>query len=157
MPLKFAPVCKVCGERKTSHPSGLCSRCRRRPINQRVPCKICGTVSSNSPDGICGLCRNALGDSENFDKRIDDVIETMKERIFILEQRKDGQPFSKIAEMLGKSKSVVYESYKRSLNLKAVSGGYDSVDGSYIPAPFEEAAEMDIAAAPSRQKKKDAK
>lgn len=142
MPLVYAPMCKECGKVKTTHPSGLCSRCRRTQKSGAI-CKVCGCALTKNESGICYECSRKLSEKftgSSFNEYADCVIEGLRQSIFILERRKEGLSYADIAEMLGISPSVAFNREKRALRNEIIfAGGYDYIDGSYIRSAEEEA------------------
>lgn len=116
MPLVYAPYCSRCGTTHTTHPSGLCSHCRRRP-KPRVPCRVCGTPT-NHDSGLCHKCRRGAP----LHDKLGSAVEKYKLILSVLEFRQQGCSFSEIAEIVGMSKSAVYELYRDSLHLPEWAG-----------------------------------
>ncbi len=137
MPLVYAPMCKECGKVKTTHPSGLCSRCRRTQKSGAI-CKVCGCALTKNESGICYECSRKLSEKftgSSFNEYADCVIEGLRQSIFILERRKESLSYADIAEMLGISPSVAFNREKRALRNEIIfAGGYDSINGA-ISAP----------------------
>lgn len=152
MGLEYADYCKICGERKTKHESGICCRCRR--IKRNKVCKICRNAMTANPDGICYECRrkglpsNQVRDPE---WRLDQAIKEYSDTLFILQQRKANIPFANIADMIGIPRSSVYGKYRRALNLSTLPGYYEEDEecgkGEFIMPDFsgEELKEMETA------------
>ena len=138
MPLIHADSCSVCHKRKTQHPSGICSRCRR--LKGSTSCKVCGKISTTHSSGVCYKCRKSMkGPEDEFAvERINQAIEDTKVTLFILERRKENETFGKIAEMCGLSKSACYSRFVRACGRDTSTGGIDITDGTYVPSQKEE-------------------
>ena len=113
MPLKKANICSLCGIHRTQHSSGICSRCRRKPLPE-TPCQLCGERKTNHPCGYCYHCRNLVPAAE---ERLAAAIGTQRTILSVLELRQNQKSFTEIAETVGKSKSAVYSIYRRALQL----------------------------------------
>jgi len=133
MGLKYADLCKECGERKTKHPSGICAACRRKievRDNSKRPCKNCGRKLTSSEDGLCGACRQGFARSGyNYESHLIRAIEQTKSTQLILELRLNGNSFATIAEMTGIPVSHVFRSFEKAMGWKSKDRRIDYVDG----------------------------
>ena len=112
MPLKNAPVCSRCNKTRTTHSSGLCSHCRRRPPVRKI-CQFCGDYWTNHESGLCHRCRRDVPAYE----KLEDAILFHKREVDVLELRKNGASFAAIAEAVGCSKSTAHETFRRALQM----------------------------------------
>ena len=133
MGLKYADLCKNCGEHKTKDASGICAACRRKikvGKNSRRPCKNCGRHHTRSEDGLCGTCRQSFARSGyDYEGRLIRAIEQAKSTQRILELRLEGKSFAKIAEMTGIPVSHVFRSFEDAMRWKSKGQRIDYVDG----------------------------
>jgi len=116
MPLKNADLCKVCRTSRTRHPSGVCSKCRKRGEIRPQLCKVCHSALTKSDDGICYRCRIKMKKSStpcSDEDVLKENIKQLKQMQFIMEERLLGKTFSQIADMMGTTKSSVYKKYLR--------------------------------------------
>lgn len=112
MALKYAPFCSRCNTHRTLHPSGICSRCRKRP-NPRSTCILCGCAETNHDSGVCYHCRKKSPHQHD----LDDIIARYKRIVTVLELRKANRSYSEIAHTIGLSKTATYEIYRSALHL----------------------------------------
>ena len=140
MALKYAPLCKVCGEVKTTHESGMCSHCRRKTQKGYI-CRICGSSVTKNENGLCYNCERSLGaKGKPYNVVADDVLEGLRQTIFIIERRKEGRAYSEIAKMLNIPKSVAFNREKQAFRSEMIFAcGYDNVDGCVIPSAEDDA------------------
>jgi len=133
MGLKYADLCKNCGEHKTKDPSGVCAACRRKievRDSSRRHCKNCGRKLTSSEDGLCGTCRQSFARSGyDYEGHLIRAIERMKSTQLILELRLEGNSFAKIAEMTGIPVSHVFRSFEDAMRWKSKGQRIDYVDG----------------------------
>lgn len=112
MALKNAPVCTRCGQHRTTNPTGLCSRCRRRP-HPEVLCTRCGITNTSHESGLCHRCRCHPVSSPSLPA----AIEAQKKILTVLEMRLDGLSFRDIGVALGMSKARAFSIYRSALHL----------------------------------------
>ena len=67
-----AKNCKICGSRKTTHESSICSVCRRR--KKARPCIRCGERKTADESGLCSRCRLHLGRKLSGARPLDQAI-----------------------------------------------------------------------------------
>lgn len=102
MPLIHAPVCSQCKQHRTTHSSGVCSRCRR--LKGQKLCISCGDRETSHESGLCYRCRSKAVEHNDLDH----AIAHYKEVLLALEMLKSGSPYRAIGEVLGKSKAGAY-------------------------------------------------
>ena len=102
MPLIHAPFCTVCEQHRTTHPSGICSHCRR--LKGSKPCRSCGDRTTSHESGLCYRCRSRASDSNN----IDNAIIHYEDVLLALKMLKRNCSFNEIGKVLGKSRSGAF-------------------------------------------------
>lgn len=106
-------VCSMCGIYRTQHPSGTCSRCRRKE-NLQTSYNLCGKKTSNPS---CRYCHHSYNLSPSSTDRLVAAIDAQRTVLDILELRHNNKSFSEIAEAVGASESTVYDIYRHALQL----------------------------------------
>jgi len=133
MGLKYADLCKNCGEHKTIDASGICAVCRRKKEvgkKTRRPCKNCGRQFTRNEDGLFSTCRQGFARTDyDYEGRLIWAIEQAKNTQRILELRLDGNSFAKFAEMTGFPVIHVYRSFEDAMEWKSKDRRIDYVDG----------------------------
>lgn len=113
-------LCSECGKARTKDPSGVCSRCRAKIEGRRARCRICGVRGTSHPSGVCAQCRRART-ADTLDRMgpqikseyIDNLIKNLWEDIALLNHYQDGKSFEEIAEIMNRSKTSVYQTFRR--------------------------------------------
>lgn len=108
-------VCKMCGQRKTRHPSGLCARCQRKADTPIRLCVCCGQRRTRDEAGLCYQCRNKSITKYYDISRVDEAIERTKTVLAILEKKRDGASFRDIGAQLGIPKTTVSNYYRQAI------------------------------------------
>ena len=91
-----AKNCKICGSRKTTHESSICSVCRRR--KKARPCIRCGERKTADESGLCSRCRLHLGRKLSGARPLDQAIARESQILMILQMRKNGLSYNEIAK-----------------------------------------------------------
>ena len=112
---KTTPVCLVCGRYKTTHPSGVCSCCRK--LKGSKPCIRCGQHKTLATDGICSVCRTSLKNCQGCRLTEDQAIERAEELLSILKWHRKGVSYSQISELLGIPRSTAFHMAMRARNM----------------------------------------
>lgn len=116
MPRKnFGELCINCGKTHTTHPTGLCSRCRK--LRGVKPCIVCGLRKTSAPDGLCSVCRTRVARKKKSGISLEQAIENTEQLLAILKNREKGMSYSTIAEVLGIPRSTVYHWTMRALTV----------------------------------------
>lgn len=107
MALLYAPFCTQCKMHRTTHPSGICSICRR--LKGSKPCISCGERETSHPSGLCHRCRVRATDGSS----IDSAIAHYENVLVALKMLRDHCSFSAIGVAIGMSKSGAYNFCQR--------------------------------------------
>ena len=103
---KNTPYCMICGKRRTTHESGICSVCRKRK-NAR-PCIRCGEHKTVDTSGLCSRCRLHLGRKLSGSRPLDQAIARESQILMILQMRKIGLSYNEIAKAVELPRSTTY-------------------------------------------------
>lgn len=101
-----AKNCKICGSRKTTHESSICSVCRRR--KKARPCIRCGERETVDESGLCSQCRLHLGRKLSGARPLDQAIARESQILMILQMRKNGLSYNEIAKAVELPRSTTY-------------------------------------------------
>lgn len=101
-----AKNCKICGSRKTTHESSICSVCRRR--KKARPCIRCGERKTADESGLCSRCRLHLGRKLSGARPLDQAIARESQILMILQMRKNGLSYNEIAKAVELPRSTTY-------------------------------------------------
>lgn len=101
-----AKNCKICGSRKTTHESSICSVCRRR--KKARPCIRCGERKTADESGLCSRCRLHLGRKLSGARPLDQAIARESQILMILQMRKIGLSYDEIAKAVDLPRSTTY-------------------------------------------------
>lgn len=101
-----AKNCKICGSRKTTHESSICSVCRRR--KKARPCIRCGERKTADESGLCSRCRLHLGRKLSGARPLDQAIARESQILMILQMRKIGLSYNEIAKAVELPRSTTY-------------------------------------------------
>lgn len=101
-----AKNCKICGSRKTTHESSICSVCRRR--KKARPCIRCGERKTADESGLCSRCRLHLGRKLSEARPLDQAIARESQILMILQMRKNGLSYNEIAKAVELPRSTTY-------------------------------------------------
>ena len=113
---KTTPICLRCGQRRTTHPSGVCSCCRK--LKGSKPCIRCGQRKTLAKDGICSICRTSLKNRQGRQLTEDQAIEQTELLLSILKWHRKGVSYGHISEMLGIPRSTAFVMAMRSRNME---------------------------------------
>ena len=116
--MKGTIVCIRCGNRRTTDPSGLCSRCRK--LKGASPCVRCGERRRASADGLCSVCRAQLSRKVNGGLTLDQAVERTELLLQVLRNRQRGISYRVISEMVGIPRSTAYVMVMRALSLETL-------------------------------------
>lgn len=105
MGLTHAPICRICGERKTKRENQICSQCARRTCT--IPCKVCGNTGRRLYDGICASCRNSakVNDSK---AHLDEMIADEQKTLLLLVELREGLSYRDAAKIAGLSTTAAF-------------------------------------------------
>ena len=113
-------ICSECGKVRTKDPTGVCCSCRQKMENRRITCKICGKHKTNHKSGVCAACRRArTADTlermgpQMKSEYIDSVIQGLWADVSLLTYYQQGKTFDEIAILLHRSKTNVYQTFRR--------------------------------------------
>lgn len=98
MGLEYAPLCRVCGKRKTENANQVCS--------------ICGNMGRRLYKGICSSCRNA-SHAQDMACYLPDAIADVRKTLVVLEHLDNGESYAEAGAAAGMSKSAAYYRVKR--------------------------------------------
>ena len=101
-----AKNCKICGSRKTTHESSICSVCRRR--KKARPCIRCGERKTADESELCSRCRLHLGRKLSGSRPLDQAIARESQILMILQMRKIGLSYDEIAKAVELPRSTTY-------------------------------------------------
>ena len=110
------PICSRCGSRRTAHPSGVCSCCRK--LKGSKPCIRCGQRKTLAKDGICSICRAALKGRQGCVLTEEQAIQRTERLLSVLRQHRSGRSYAQISEMIGIPRSTVYWKAMRARDMK---------------------------------------
>lgn len=113
---KTTPICLRCGQRRTTHPSGVCSCCRK--LKGSKPCIRCGQRKTSAVDGICSVCRTTLKNRQGRQLTEDQAIEQTELLLSILKWHRKGVSYAQISEMLGVPRSTAFVMAMRTRNME---------------------------------------
>ena len=116
MPINYAPICLRCGQRRTTHPSGVCSCCRK--LKGSKPCIRCGQRKTSAVDGICSICRTSLKNRQGRQLTEDQAIEQTALLLSVLTWHRKGVSYAQISEMLGIPRSTAFVMAMRARNME---------------------------------------
>ena len=116
MPINYAPNCLRCGQRRTTHPSGVCSCCRKR--KDIKPCIRCGQRKTSAVDGICSVCRTSLKNRQGRQLTEEQAIEQTELLLYILKWHRKGASYAQISELLGVPRSTAFVMAMRVRNME---------------------------------------
>lgn len=125
-------LCSFCQTRYTKDASGICHKCRTSGAYRKqfkgtekeaqldkkyIPlCRICGKTRTNHESGVCSACRKTSQfrmEQKQEAKDPDKVIDTLSERLMIMEAYKNGESMQSIANRVGKSKQAVWATIQK--------------------------------------------
>ena len=112
MGLEYAPLCRVCGKRKTKNANQVCSQCAK--LTCTIACSVCGNTGRRLYKGICSSCRNALR-TQNKALNLPDAIADVRKTLVVLEHLANGESYAEAGAAAGMSKSTAYYRVKRAL------------------------------------------
>lgn len=104
MALTYASVCTLCGARKTKHPSGICSQCRKLSCTE--PCHCCGKTGKKLYAGICQNCR-LTAKVQSAKQFYPEALDSARMTVYILELAESGLSMNDIAKLVQLSKTAV--------------------------------------------------
>ena len=135
MGLEYAPVCRVCGRRKTKNADQVCSQCAR--LTCTSVCSVCGNTGRRLYKGLCSGCRNAA-QTQRVARHLSDVIVDLQKTVTVLEHLNAGESYAEAGAAAGISKSAAYDRARRSLPQRAFRGfekdaGLESTAHCYHP------------------------
>lgn len=110
MGLEYAPLCRVCGKRKTKNANQVCSQCAK--LTCTIACSVCGNTGRRLYKGICSSCRNALR-TQNKARNLSDAIVDIRKTLTVLEHLDSGESYAEAGAAAGMSKSAAYYRVKR--------------------------------------------
>lgn len=120
MGLEYAPLCRVCGKRKTKNANQVCSQCAK--LTCTIACSVCGNTGRRLYKGICGSCRNALR-TQNKALNLPEAIVDIRKTLVVLEHLDNGESYAEAGAAAGMSKSAAYYRVKRVLPKVAFCDG----------------------------------
>ena len=112
MGLEYAPLCRVCGKRKTKNANQVCSQCAK--LTCTIACSICGNMGRRLYKGICSSCRNA-SHAQDMACYLPDAIADVRKTLVVLEHLDNGESYAEAGAAAGMSKSAAYYRVKRVL------------------------------------------
>ena len=110
------PICLRCGQRRTTHPSGLCSCCRK--LKGCKLCIRCGQRKTSAVDGICSVCRTSLKNRQGRQLTEGQAIEQTELLLSILKWHRKGVSYAQISKMLGVQRSTAFVMAMRARNME---------------------------------------
>lgn len=98
MGLEYAPLCRVCGKRKTKNANQVCSQCAK--LTCTIACSICGNMGRRLYKGICSSCRNA-SHAQDMACYLPDAIADVRKTLVVLEHLDNGESYAEAGAAAG--------------------------------------------------------